>query len=954
MVILAMPKSIQALLAAMMVCLPAAPSVLALEFDDIDIPYEEFSLDNGLRVIVHTDRKAPIVSMVTWYHVGSKDEPENRTGFAHLFEHLMFQGSENHDEDYFGPLSEVGATGINGTTTFDRTAYFQTVPTGALERMLWLESDRMTHLLGAVDQATLDEQRSVVQNEKRQAENRPWGNVWDVVFRGLFSPGHPYRNPVIGSMEDLDAATVDDVRNWFEIYYGASNVVIVLAGDTDVATARPLIEKYYADAPAGQPLSRISRWVPQLTENRHEVIYDQAASGFIRRAWAVPSTSRESVGFALWSTAFSRGRTAPLYRALVEEHRLASFVQASPIDYELTGVFSIDVQLLPDADVEEARRVLDETLAEFLVTGPDPERLERQRTQSLTGIIRGYESVSSKAVALITGAVFADNPGRFREPIAAVQDATSEGLSALANEWLTLPYYELTGVPFSGMSGAGAVSADRSRLPDVEAAASLRFPEIEERELDNGIRVVLARREGLPVTDLVLRFEVGSAEEAPEERGVTEFAFQQLTSGTTSYDAAELSTEMERLGTFIRATGGTLSSSLNAGGLTEQLPRIIALAADVLSNPTYPEDQLALQTERQVAEIQQRRNQPNAIARAALVERVFGAEHPYGRQITEEQVRGIDRGDVADYHAARIEGQPFTVFAVGDVTMDDLAQWLADGFAGWTVDEPESRSVAVAPVVASVPPPQAPRVFLVDMPGNPQSVILAGYPAAPTTVEPDVPNTIANEILGGGFVSRINLNLREDKGWSYGAGSGLTTDRFQPRFMVSAPVQADRTTEAVTEIQRELAEYIGSRPATPEEFNQVRERRVRSLAGRFETGRSLLNSLLASAAMGRPWDYPLRYAEALQAVTLEDVHSAALDIIHPDRLTWVIAGDLSLFEEDVRALGIGEAMEIDVFGRPVGAGSGSSGRRLHDPLDSEEVPFDAGETPVDVVQARID
>ena len=261
-----MPTQMLRLLIATAAALTAVTTARAIEFDDIDIPYEEFTLDNGLRVIVHTDRKAPIVSMITWYHVGSKDEPEGRTGFAHLFEHLMFQGSENHDEDYFGPLSEVGATGINGTTTFDRTAYFQTVPTGALERMLWLESDRMTHLLGAVDQATLDEQRSVVQNEKRQAENRPWGSVWDVAFRGLFSPGHPYQHPVIGSMEDLDAATLADVKDWFDTYYGASNVVIALAGDIDVATARPLIEKYYADAPAGQPLSRIARWVPQLTE----------------------------------------------------------------------------------------------------------------------------------------------------------------------------------------------------------------------------------------------------------------------------------------------------------------------------------------------------------------------------------------------------------------------------------------------------------------------------------------------------------------------------------------------------------------------------------------------------------------------------------------------------------------------------------------------------------------
>ena len=918
-----MPKAIQALLIATLAALTAAPAALAIEFDDIDIPYEEFTLDNGLRVIVHTDRKAPIVSMITWYHVGSKDEPENRTGFAHLFEHLMFQGSANHEGDYFAPLSEVGATGINGTTTFDRTAYFQTVPTGALERMLWLESDRMTHLLGAVDQATLDEQRSVVQNEKRQGENRAWGNVWDTVFRGLFSPGHPYQHPVIGTMEDLDAATLDDVRDWFETYYGASNVVIVLAGDIDAATARPLIEKYYADAPAGQPLTRIARWVPRLTENRHEVIHDQAASGFIRRSWAVPSTPRESVGLALWSTAFARGRTAPLYRALVEEHRLASFVQASPVDYELSGVFSIDVQLLPDADVEEARRVLDETLAEFLVTGPDPERLERQRVQSLTGIIRNYESVRSKAETLITGAVFADDPARYRQFIAQVQEATSENLSALANEWLTRPYYELTGVPFSARTGSGdgAGEADRSRLPDAEPSATLPFPEIEERELGNGIRVVLARRDVLPVTDLVFRFEVGSAGEAPDERGLTDTAFEQLTSGTTSRDAEELSIEMEGLGTFLRATGGTLSSSLSAGGLTERLPAIIALAADVLGNPTYPEDQLALQTERWVASIRQDRTQPNSLARAALEERVFGAEHPYGRQMTEEAVERIGRGGVVQYHASRIKGQPFTVFAVGDVTMDDLAGWLQDAFADWAAGRPADVPASRPPTVTPAPPAESPNVLLIDMPNSPQSVILAGLAAGPTPIEPDAPTAIANDVFGGGFVSRLNLNLREDKGWSYGAGAFVDTDPFQRIFMLSTSVQADRTADAVAEIRRELAEYIGDRPAAPEEFTLAQERRLRSRAGQFETGRALLTSLLASAGMNRPWDYPVHYGEALQSVTLDEVHAAARELIHPERLTWVIAGDLSLFEEQVRALEIGEVVEIDVFGRQVDAGA---------------------------------
>ena len=910
-----MPKLILRFSACIFLCLSTTCPVFAIEFDDIDIPYEEFILDNGLRVIVHTDRKAPIIAMTTWYHVGSKDEPEGKTGFAHLFEHLMFQGSENYNDEYFKPLSEIGATAINGTTNFDRTNYFQTVPTGALERMLWLESDRMSHLLGVIDQARLDEQRNVVKNEKRQRENQPFGKTWNQAFRGVFPPGHPYRNPVIGSMEDLDAATLDDVHDWFKTYYGASNVVIALSGDIDAATARPLMKKYYGDAPAGQPLTRLNQWIPRLTEVRRDTTYDRAASGFIRRFWPVPSTVRESTGLALWGSALATGRTAPLYKALVEEHRLATSVNSYPMDNEIAGVFVVSVQLLPDADIDKARRVLDETMAQFLVSGPDPERLERQQIKSLTSIVRGYESVFAKANALISGAVYANNPERFKEPIAAVQEATSESLSALANEWLTRPYYELNGLPFpvqasDDMSSAGA---DRSILPDVAPPAQLRFPEIEERTLENGIQIVLARREGLPVTDLNFQFKVGSSGETLDNQGITRIAFQELTSGTTTRDSAEISAEIERLGSNLSANSGSHSSNVSTGGLTEQLPGIVALVADLLSNPEYPANQLALRTDQWTASIQQSRTSPHDVAHIVLDEQVYGADHPYGRQMTEEAVQRIVRQSAVDFHKASILGQPLTVFASGDVTMDKLAQLLASNFANWHSKVPYSESQAVIPAI----PAEEPRIFFLNKPGTEQSVILAGYPEAPTTIEPDVAKTIANDILGGNFISRVNLNLREDKGWSYGSRTDLGTDKFQPMFSLHGPVQVDKTADAVAELQRELTEYIENRPATSEEFNQARERRMRALAGQFETGRSLLNSLLTSAGLGRPWDYPVRYGEALQNVTLDEVHAAARKFIHPSRLTWVIAGDLSKFEDDVRALGIGEAIEVDVFGRPV-------------------------------------
>ncbi len=911
-----MPKSLRhRLLAVFVLLLPAAPHTFAGELDDIDIPYEQFTLDNGLRVIVHTDRKAPIVAVNTWYHVGSKDEPDGKTGFAHLFEHLMFQGSENYDDEYFKPLGEIGATGVNGTTNFDRTNYFQTVPTGALERLLWLESDRMTHLLGAISQKKLDEQREVVKNEKRQRENQPFGKTWEQSMRGIFPPGHPYRRTVIGSMQDLDAATLEDVFGWFKQYYGASNVVIALSGDIDVDTARALMEKYYGDAPAGEPLERLSGWIPRLTENRHETVYDRAAAGFIRRFWPVPSTPAESAGLALWGSAFASGRTAPLHNALVEEHRLASSVHASPIEFEVAGIFYLSVQLLPGADVAAARRILDETMAEFLESGPAPDRLERLRTQSLTSSIRGLESAAGKASMLISGAVFGNNPNRFKESLAAVSAATPDDLAELADDWLTRPYYELTGLPFPRLSSS-TEGADRSTLPDLAAAASFQFPDISERELDNGIRLVLARREGLPVTDITLRFPIGSASESEDARGLTQVAFDQLTSGTTSRDAVAISSEIERLGSFVRASSGYLASQVASGGLTEKLPEIVALLADLLTHPTYPEDQFALQADRWVASIQQERTRPNSVARTALRERVYGLSHPYGRQMTEQAVRRMNREQAADFHKAEVRGQPFTVFAAGDVTMNALAAAFVDAFGGWETQAQPQKPPSVTPA----PLPEKARVFLIDMPQTQQSVILAGHTTPPTTTEPDVSNMLANQILGGAFVSRINLNLREDKGWSYGARTSLNSDRFQPLFSVSAPVQVDKTAESVAEIHRELAEYINSRPATDDEFRQAWERNVRSTAGRYETGRALLNSLISSADMQRSWRYPVKYDEALQLVTLDDVRAAGRRLVKRERLTWVIAGDLAKFESDVRALDIGEVVKIDVFGTKVDSG----------------------------------
>ena len=888
-----------------MVVFMAAPT-FAIELEDIDIAYEEFTLDNGLHVIVHTDRSTPVVSMNSWYHVGSKNEPEGKTGFAHLFEHLMFQGSENHDDEYFKPLTEVGATGINGTTNADRTNYFQTVPTEALERMLFLESDRMTHLLGVVTQERLDEQRGVVQNEKRQRANQPYGTAFEHMLRGVFPPGHPYRHPVIGSMEDLNAASLDDVHRWFEDYYGATNMVIALAGDIDVDTAKPLMEAYFGDAPAGKPVARFNEWVPELSSNRHEVLQDRAPLGLIYRVWPMSSNTEDAMGMTLWGTAFADGRASPLYKALVEEHKLASGVSAAPIDFEIASLFYINVSLLPDADAGEAQRILDETLADFLVSGPDPKRLRRIKTQSLTETVRGLERPAVKASVLVSGAVLHDNPVHFKQELAAMQEASAESVDALAEKWLTEPYYELLGLPFGEYTSAEE-GADRSTLPALGEPSTLTFPEIQEHVTKSGIPLVLARRDNLPLTDITIRFDFGTLEEPAEKLGVATTTFSQLKSGTESRDAEAIEAEIERLGGYLSIGAHHIFSDVSTGSLTGNVPEMLALAADVLAHPTFPEDRLEIRKGQWIAGIKRARSDPRSVANIALMEQVFGKHHPRGRQTLESHVEAIHRDALVDHHRDHVLGQPFKVLAVGDVSMDELEDMVEAAFADWPTADPRPPTAAPETVAR----PEGVRVFLIDLPETEQSMIVASHVAPPSRPQ-NVEDLIANEIIGGSFVSRINMNLREDKAWSYGARTSLSDHIFQRNFTVTAGVQVDKTAESLAEIDRELKEFLAGNEASEEEFKLALERRVRSLSSSFQTGQALLGSLKQSDYLGRPWNQPVLYGEALREVALDEVRAAAQRLIHPMSLTYVVAGDLSVMEENVRALGLGDVEVLEI------------------------------------------
>ncbi|WP_197041955.1 M16 family metallopeptidase, partial [Sandarakinorhabdus oryzae] len=447
-----------------------APASIAKLVSQVNLPHEDFTLPNGLRVIVHTDRKAPIVAVSVWYHIGSKDEPAGKTGFAHLFEHLMFYGSENNDGVFFKKLEDVGATDANGTTWFDRTNYFENVPTQALDLALYLESDRMGWLLGAVTQAKLDAQRGVVQNEKREGDNQPYGLTSYATLKALFPAGHPYAHEAIGSMTDLNAASLADVQAWFRANYGPNNAVLVLAGDIDAATARPLVEKYFGAIPRGPEVKRLAAPVPRWDKERRETLYDKVPTTRITWNWAVPGrTERASALTDVALTVLAGGPSSRLYNELVRKRKLAVAVSGGVQPFEKVSFAELEVTLVPGAKPAEVEAAVNAAMADFVANGPSADEVSRVATRNVAGTIRGLEAVGGfggKAVALAEGAVYAGNPEQYRVELAWYADATPADVQAAAREWLARGAYVQTVLP-----GERPAAEDVPPPPKVAAAA---------------------------------------------------------------------------------------------------------------------------------------------------------------------------------------------------------------------------------------------------------------------------------------------------------------------------------------------------------------------------------------------------------------------------------------------------------------------------------------------------
>jgi zinc protease len=906
------------------------PAPVADLIAKVDIPYQQFTLPNGLRVLVHTDRKAPVVAVSVWYHVGSKDEPKGKTGFAHLFEHLMFNGSENSPGDFFEPLQQIGATDYNGTTSFDRTNYFQTVPAAALDRILWLESDRMGYLLGAVTQEKLDNQRGVVQNEKRQGDDQPFGQVEYVTYATLFPKGHPYRHNTIGSMADLNGASLSDVQNWFRAKYGPDNAVLVLAGDIDVKTAREKVTRWFGGIKRGPKVTRLPAPVPTLPAPVTKVLKDQVPYTKIMRQWAVEGVNGKDITALSAAASVLGGLSASrLDNALVRGEASAVNATAYVNALEQVGILTVSADVKPGRDVAAVSKRLDELIAKFLKEGPTADEVQRVATRAASGTIGGYESVggfSGKAVALAEGLIYSNNPAKYKAELKELAALTPAQVVSAARKWMGRPAFNLTIEPgkrdtssemlaITGdtpstvpppapMRATGIAKSESRPAPPVGTLTELDFPTIERATLSNGIPVFFARRSAVPLVRVSVSFDAGTSSDPANALGTHALMIAALDEGTKTRTATQIAEENERLGSSI-SVGGTIDrTSVSLYTPIANLRLSLGLMADIIRNPAFASVDVERVRGQQLARIKGALSSAEGLAGYMLPVLLYGAAHPYGRMgggIGEvASVSKISRDAIADFHRDWMRADNAQIFVVGDTTLAELTPQLEAAFNNWT---PPATPRPTKAFTAPIPSPSN-KIYLIDRPGSAQSVIQSGFVLNKTGKDDLITLRQANDVLGGSFLSRMNTDLRETKGWSYGVGSGVNGNEGRTTFTLSAPVQADRTGDAVVAILSQMNDFLGPKGTTAIESERTTNGSIRELPGAFETSDAVLGSMQRIIWLNRPDDYWEKLPARYRAMTAADFDAAARAVIDPSKLTWIVVGDAASVKPQLAKTGL--------------------------------------------------
>jgi zinc protease len=902
-----------------------------------DLSYEKYTLKNGLDVILREDHRLPLVAVNVWYHVGPANERPGLTGFAHLFEHMMFQGSKHVGaENHFRQLEAAGASDINGTTDFDRTNYFETLPSNQLELALWLESDRMGFLLDMLDDAMLENQRDVVRNERRQSvENAPYGLVEEELFHQLFPKDHPYYASVIGSHADIEAARLKDVQEFFRLFYSPNNASLAIVGDIDKSKTRALVERYFGPIPAGLPIPKVDVKTPRIRSERRVTVSDQVELPRVYMAWITsPIFKPGDAETDLLAQILGGGKSSRLYKRLVYDKRIAQDVIAHQHSLNLGSVFYIQATAKPGITPEALEKEIDEELEAIRTAGPTDAELERARNTIESSLIRGLETLGGfggVADRLNQYNHFLSDPGYLVRDLRRYTRATTGALRKVAQSKLApksrvvvcgvpgtkiLQEVPRTGViaqkPSPEKTAAAAPNGDwRNQQPASGPPSVLELPVPKMSRLPNGLTLYLVEQHALPVIAANLIVLKGSEANPPERPGLASFTAQMLDEGTRNKSALQIAADADQIGALLTTGSSADYSFVAVRSLKRNVDAAFELAADVALNADFPQNEIDRIRDDRLTSILQHHDNPNALASKVFFNVLYGTSHPYGHIElgTEESNRSITRDELVEFRTLGYVPENAALIVAGDLAENELQELAEKHFGSWrangTVGEPPAATAN-----------SSRRIVIVDKPGSAQTSLLVGHVGIARSNPDYVPVNVMNTGLGGLFSSRINLNLREKNGYTYGASSAFVYRRGPGPFLVRTGVRTDVTAAAVQEILYEI-ERIRTSPVTTEELQRAQDAIARSLPALFETTSHSAASIGQLFVHGLEVDYYRALPAEVIAVTPAAVQRVAERYLRPEGLVVVAVGDRAQIEPQLTGLQFGPIEIRDLDGKPI-------------------------------------
>ncbi len=911
-----------------------APAVQTSQQKLPEIKYEKYKLKNGLEVILSEDHRLPLVAVDIWYHVGPAYEKPGRTGFAHLFEHMMFQGSKHVDKQLV-VLEGAGALTINGTTDFDRTNYFETMPSNKLETALWLESDRMGWLLDKLDEKKLANQRDVVRNERRQGENSPYEVVDEAMWHQLFPKGHPYYGDVIGSHADIEAADLGDLRDFFKAYYAPNNATMAIVGDYDPKTIKQLVEKYFGPIPpAPVTPEKVNVRQPEITSEKKITVTDTIQLPRLYIAWQTPAIFKPGdAELDLLQYVLAGGRSGRLYKKLVYDKQIAQSVSANQQNLMLGSVFQINATAKPGVKLEDVQAAIDEELANIQKNGPTAEELERARNTILTQRISGMQRLGGfggVADQLNFYNHYTGDPGFMAKDIARYEKATAASVQKYAQMLTPNSRVVAYGVPgkkeledvpqkkvdpnmkSQAMPGGPGNDEWRDSEPKAGAVKAPHLPSPAEFKLANGMTVLLVEDHKLPVMTAQVVVRRGADANPADKPGLASFTAAMLMEGTQKHDSElNLADAIASTGGSVNANSSYDASWVASSGLTWRADQLFDLLSDVSTHPVFPEAEIDRLRQRRLVTLMQQKDNPNSLANKVFFHEVYGDKSPYGYIDigTEGATKATTRDDMMNFYKAGFGPKNAVLVVAGDFTQPQLKSMAEKYFGGWT-------GTATKQAPPQIEANTAKKVVIVDKPGANQSALRIGEVGIERNNPDYVPVVVMNDILGGLFSSRINMNLREVHGYTYGAFSQFQARRAQGPLMIGSMVRQDATAPSVTEVFKEVDKMRTTQPTT-EEVNTAKESFIRSLTGIFETTQQTAGTMSNLFIYDLPLTYYVDLPKKIEAVDAAKIQEMASKYLSPDKMVIVIAGDRSKIEGSLKTLNMPTEAQ-DAEGKPMG------------------------------------